>query len=253
MHAARKDGNIATAQSDPQSLSWSDAWNFYKSQHESLQAIMRGMQSSGLSHEDAEDFLHSFVLDRLPRIAALTANMTESERGRYLRASLRNFVRTAVRVRQHHDVALQQISAELRASSTDSTNNPSLRFDVMPAVTQLPRDETLALRLYLGIDGPAHSIRETAEQLKKSRHTAKQLIVNGLVAAAIALGESGHLTAVDVEACREVILNGSSAAATAQKLGLTVERVRRSLQRARDWAATRIARAEGGNEHERQR
>lgn len=237
----------------PANQSWSDAWKLYKGEHDSLLATMRGMQGGGLSREDAEDLLHSFVLQRLPRIADLTRRMTEAERGRYLRASLRNYVRTAVRLRHHRDLALQQISAELSLTSSDKAGDAQLRVEVMPALTRLPPEETEALQLYLGIDGPPRSIREIAEQLGRSRHGAKQLIVNGLVGAAIALGENGALSPVDVEACRNIVLNGASIAETARKLAISRERVRRSLHRARDWAMARLAKTDLGDENEHAR
>lgn len=227
--------------------SWVEAWELFTHQRDSLTNVLKGMKAFGLTGEDAEDLLHSFVLQRLPRIATLTENLSAQERNRYLRASFRNFVRDAQRARKRQDAALERLALELSDNAADeSPGAPPL--SIQSVLEQLPEDSARALSMFLGIGTSQLSIRELAHVLRTSRYTAKLLVLDGLIGAALALGEAGILSEVETEACREVILNAASIENAATSLGLTVEQVRRALQRARRAANTTLASYEGERE-----
>jgi DNA-directed RNA polymerase specialized sigma24 family protein len=227
--------------------SWVEAWELFTHQRDSLASVLKGMQGFGLSGEDAEDLLHSFVLQRLPRIATRTEALSAEERSRYLRASFRNFVRDAQRARKRQDAALERLAIELRDDSDDNSDvTPAL--SVQSVLSQLPKNSARALSMFLGLGTSPMSVREIANALRTSRYAAKLLVLDGLIGGALALGEGGILSEVETEACREVILNASSIERAATSLGLTAEQVKRALQRARKTANATLAGHEGGRE-----
>lgn len=194
--------------------------------------------SSRLSNEDAGDLVQSFVIDVFPRLVPRLEALPLERQRAYLRVAFRNF---AV------DVARSQASAEsaLRAFAAESSQRPSNSANEMApglgairqidaAVSSIPAELREAASSFLGLTGPAESIREIAARLRVSRYRARLLVLDGLLATAIAAGLVGRLSQREVDVCRMVLLEGAHPAEAATQLLLSGQQAKAALAHARD-------------------
>jgi DNA-directed RNA polymerase specialized sigma24 family protein len=229
--------------------SWHETWMLYKEHAPALlqmaRAICRNDPRLGLA--DAEDLLHSFVVDRLTRVARASQTLKEEDRRRYVRAAFRNFLRSAGRNQALRAAALEQVSRELSRADPEQPADAELEQHgfaqgLHPAIADLPLDLARPAALYLGLTGPPQSIREIAASLGLTRYLARLTIVNGLVAIAARLRARALLSDREMEAARLVLLEGNDLEGAAQSLGLTRQQVSAALARARDALAARVTR-----------
>lgn len=203
---------------------WPETWRFYERHRDEFRQALGTFR---LGRDDAMELAHEFVLARLPQVVARTRNLSEGDAARYLRAALRNYARTTLRRFSRERAALEQLAVTLQFD----TNEPQL--DLTPVgLDELGLQEVHrnALRLYFGLDGREHSVREIARVLGLGRHSASQAIIDGLAAAALVLRLHGSLDSREYSACRAVLLDGISIARAAEDFSLPTERVRRSLR-----------------------
>jgi DNA-directed RNA polymerase specialized sigma24 family protein len=218
------------------SENWPAVWGALEAERAEFVRIIRAMLGPGHSKDAAEDLLHSFALEILPRVLARAAGWTEEERGRYLRAALRNFVRSAHRTHARQERALAVLASEVMSEPVDSTEalDPTL---LARAIEFLPPRSGLAVRAFLGVEGEPRSIREIAKQLGLTRYATRTLVQDGMLGAAILLRRTGVLSPLEVEACRRLILDGQEPESVARSLALPLVRIRRALERARQVVA----------------
>ncbi|MDD9942978.1 MAG: hypothetical protein OXU20_18195 [Myxococcales bacterium] len=206
------------------------------------------MRSLGLGDEDAEDLLQSFIVDRMPRIAERTRDFSEADTSRYVRAAFRNFVRNSYRSTARRRGALERFAVEASplAEKTALSGHVAEGSDAMSpgAVANAAKVLTPKVRravvLFLGIGTRSHSIREISDAMGVTRYRARQLVVDGLIGAAIALGETGRLQPIEVEAWRRLVLEGQRLPDVADALGTSEHRVRVALSEARDLVAASL-------------
>lgn len=226
---------------------WRDTWQLYKEHGPALLRIATAIchQDTRLASDEAEDLVHSFVVDRLPRVAEASRLLPVDERHRYIRASFRNFLRSAARGQGRHVAALKQLEQELIHTSQESADqvkpdDTSLLADVRAAIHDLPPDLVQPAALYLGIGGPRQSIREIARKLKRTRYLTRLAVLNGLIAIAARLRARDLLSDREMEAARLVLLEGQGLEHAARSLGLTRQQVHSALERARQALAARF-------------
>jgi DNA-directed RNA polymerase specialized sigma24 family protein len=228
---------------------WHEIWDLYKEHGPALFLISRAIcrQDPRLGPEDAEDLVHSFVLDRLPRVAEASRGLPQDSRRQYLRASFRNFLRSAARERSRHATALDQLSRAFGHVQPESRADIDKETLASPAevhaeVVDLPPDLLRPAALYLGISGPPQSIRNIARSLNLTRYLTRLAVIDGLVAIAVQMRARGLLSDRELEAARLVLLEGRDMEEAARRLRLTTQQVRGALGRARTAVAAHMRR-----------
>lgn len=210
-----------------QSQSWDRVWLAYERYADDVRRIAQAIAPDG---ESDEDLVHTFVLDRLPDIVERIEALPEPERRSYVRASFRNFVRSARRTATRSRRALETLGRELDVH----TEAPG--HDVLPvdhALRQVPERLAAPLRRFLGVGCPSQSVRQLAEELAMTRHSARLAVLDGFLALAARLGERGALTSRELAVCELLLLQGVDAEHAASELGITRQQVKQALSRAR--------------------
>lgn len=219
--------------SDRARVDWKALYESIRHQSPGWRAIAKRW---GATDEDAEDLMQSFFLDRLPEIAPIVSHLDSDRRARYIAGAFRNFVIDAARARSRHERALALLA------SAEGEGHEDLSFDASAlnaAVQRLPPRMARAVRAYLGVDGPTESIREIAIAEDVSRHTARQLVLDGILLAAASLGESGAVDPRDLRITAK-LLRGEGRASVAASERMTEPQVEHALRRARAVVANAI-------------
>jgi DNA-directed RNA polymerase specialized sigma24 family protein len=225
------------------SKDWAGVRRLWDREHEQLTIVLSAMIGFGLSREDGEDILQSFALEILPQVVEKTAGLSEADQGKYVRAALRNFVRSVLRSHNREALALARLEKEVSWTEPE----PSEALDPVhldQAIGQLPIESRRAVRAFLGIGREPTSIREIAKELGLTRYSTRKALQDGLLGAALALRQRGALSPIEAEACRRFILDGESLESVATSLGLSVHQVRQALHRARQVIAQNLGKRE---------
>lgn len=216
------------------------AWQLLATHEHELAKIAGAVaRTSGLDPDDALDLVHSFALERLTAVVD-RAPIDPARRGAYIRSSFRNFVRDAIRRQRREEDALACLRAEVGVDLRDEAHERESvvsSAQVEQALAAIPSELATAARAYLGVDGAAASIREIAQRGGLSRHAARRAVIDGLLAAGVALGQSGALTPMQSAAVRAVLSQGVAIEVAAARLHLTTAQVRRALRDARSLVA----------------
>ena len=229
-----------------QDVNWDAVWILYRDHAAALHRIGVGLtlEDRRIPQEEARDLVHSFVLQALPRVERITATFEKDRREKYLKAAFRNFVRSWARDRVRYERALKELGDELAPRSHGSSREDEsipLEKPLEDVLPDVPAKLSRAAALFLGVSGPAHSIREIAREMRTTRYGAMKLVLDGLLAVAIRLGRKGALSDGEVESCRLVILEGRSIGDAARDLGLSSQQVRGALSRAREVVAAAVS------------
>lgn len=225
---------------------WKEVWDLYRRHAPALHRVAAATCSTDprLGPDEARDLVHSFVVDRLARVVAASRALPEEHRQRYLLAAFRNFLRSAARSHHRHAIALDRLAREFPAGSAEE-HAPEPAVDasaVDRALADVRPELVAAVRLFFGLDGRPHSIRQIAAALQTTRYLARLAVIDGLVAIAARLEARGMLSDRELQAARAVLLEGREMEEAAQAIGLTRQQVRRALDRARAAVDARIQR-----------
>jgi DNA-binding CsgD family transcriptional regulator len=216
---------------------WQEVWTLLQEEGPALAKIARAQ-----SKVDHEDLVHAFFLEKVPKVVELVADLSPANRSAYVRSAFRNFVRSAARDEKRHSSALERLANEF-VVTLGAPGHVGAAIDptqLRSALSLLPTSCAQASRLFLGLDGPPRSLRQIASALGTSRHTARIAVLDGLLAAAIALEHTGVLSPREVESCRLVLLEGSSVEASAMQLNVSPHQVRSAIESARAVIASAI-------------
>lgn len=189
-----------------------------------------------LSDEEPADVVQEFTLEKLPSVVSHAEQLSlgDAETGRYVRASFRNFLRDRARrarVLRHSWEALRE---ELRHGDPQEDTDRRVEEDPLQLRNfPLPQPHQQALARFFGLGVEARSIREIAKELSVSRHAARLLVLDGVLAITAALGHRAVLTDRQSEACRLVLVEGLSWNDAADRLGITEHQARKAVREAR--------------------
>jgi DNA-directed RNA polymerase specialized sigma24 family protein len=192
--------------------------------------------------DDARDLVHDFVLGPLPHVVERLAFIPEERQGAYIARAFRNFVldrrranarRSRALATFFHDAAVEEPAVADEGVIGVRAPVWSPESLVAAGIAELPERLRVAVGAYLGIGGPARSIRTIAEELGVSRHEAQRAVVDGALGLIVVLGRAGTLGPREVDVCRLVLLNGVSLEDTAEVLGITPHQAREALKSAR--------------------
>jgi hypothetical protein len=215
--------------SQPSLPGWENAWKAVAKYDRFLRHLARRYRAVLVAEgsEDADDLLHAFLVDRLPRVAdRLDSLATEEQREKYLAVAFLNFARDHRRATLRYRRALREFGEEAPDKTPASARAPR----PLPSV-RVPLDPVL--RAFFGGDSSASSIRRVAQELGISRYAARKAIVDGALVLVVQLGRQAVLSTRQVDVCEQVLLHGTSITETAGYLGLTETQVRQALTSAR--------------------
>lgn len=210
---------------------WDEVWKFYRRHEESLRLTALGF-SMEATMEDHRDILHGFVLERLPRAVAHSRDLTHAKAGRYVRASLRNYCRDAVR----RGATQQRILTALESEAPKPTATPedvAVDTEVLDVVASLAPDLARAVGDFLGLHGPPRSSREIAKSLGTSRYQAENYVIDGMAAVVLAFDLSAGLSQLDAKISRRFFLAEQSTTEITNEMKTTEAQVKGAIQRTR--------------------
>ncbi|MCB9595269.1 MAG: sigma-70 family RNA polymerase sigma factor [Sandaracinaceae bacterium] len=226
--------------SDHREPTWRDVWEILLEQRDLLGSVAAAAART-LGPVEANDLVHSFALEQLPRILRRTGSLDVPARDAYIRAAFRNFVRSAARTTRRQRELLNHLQHAEPPDDGHELRPTVPREDLLRALETLPTEHAQAISLFLGIEDGEQSLREIASKLEVSRYKARQLVLDGFLALAAALGIAGGLTHTELRVCDLLINHQLGIAAVAMHLSLTPHQVREALARAREVVNAQLA------------
>jgi hypothetical protein len=120
---------------------------------------------------------------------------------------------------------------DLAAEVRDSSPEPDIQLELaaeqrslelLPgALARLPSLQRDALRLYFGLEGREHAIKEVAAALRTNSYYARLAITSGLMGLASEMGAVGLLSQGDLGLAKALFVEGRDASSVAVDLGVT--------------------------------